>query len=153
MSIDEEKLGNALVGRGLVSRDEIQGFLKKGDSSQSDSDDGSSETVLTRLVDAGLLTANQAKRLGPELPVLMNQQIPGYQLLKKLGQGSMGTVFRARQISMDRLVAIKVLSPKLAGNPEFIERFQREAHLAAKFSSNNVVQAIDVGYTAKVHYF
>ncbi|MBI3411707.1 MAG: serine/threonine protein kinase [Planctomycetes bacterium] len=149
MKTDEEKLGNALIGRGLVSRDEYKQFL----AAPSDQNDANCDSTLGRLVGAGLLTAGQAKRLAPELPALMNQHIPGYQLLEKLGQGSMGTVFKARQLSMNRLVAVKVLLPRLAANPEFIERFHREAHLAAKFSSNNVVQAIDVGSTAKVHYF
>src|SRR5262249_10783825 len=84
---------------------------------------------------------------------LLNQQIPGYQLLEKLGQGSMGTVYKARQLSMNRLVAIKILLPRLAANKEFTERFTREAHLAARFSSNNVVQAIDVGAAGPLHYF
>jgi serine/threonine-protein kinase len=87
------------------------------------------------------------------LPSLINQQVPGYQFLEKLGQGAMGTVFKARQLSMNRLVAVKVLLPKLAANKDFLERFQREAHLAAKFSSNNVVQAIDVGSAGPIHYF
>ena len=149
MGVEEEKLGNALVGRGLVSREEYQQFLAR----PADKDDSKPEKVLARLVESGLVTASQAKRLAPELPALMNQQIPGYQLLQKLGHGSMGTVFKARQLSMNRLVAIKVLSPRLAANPDFLDRFHREAHLAAKFSSNNVVQAIDVGSTGKVQYF
>src|SRR5207244_268938 len=65
----------------------------------------------------------------------------------------MGTVFKAQQLSMNRLVAIKVLHSKLAANAGFLERFQREAHLAARFSSNNVVQAIDVGSAGNIHYF
>ena len=80
-------------------------------------------------------------------------QIPGYELMDKLGQGSMGEVYKARQISMNRLVAVKILKPKTSINRDFIERFHREAHLAAKFSSNNVVQAIDVGSAGKHHYF
>jgi serine/threonine-protein kinase len=65
----------------------------------------------------------------------------------------MGTVFKARQLSMDRLVAIKLLQPRLAANREYLERFTREAHLAAKLSSNNIVQAIDVGSAGPLHYF
>src|SRR5439155_27212981 len=84
---------------------------------------------------------------------LVKHQIPGYQLLEKLGQGAMGTVFRSRQLSMNRLVAIKVLSPKLAANPSYIERFTREAHVAAKLSHNNIVQAIDVGSAGKIQFF
>src|SRR5262249_7399921 len=64
-----------------------------------------------------------------------------------------GIVFKARQLSMDRDVAIKVLHPRLAGKKGFLERFRFEAHTAAKFSSNNVVQAIDVGTAGNVHYF
>ena len=91
----------------------------------------SPEAILQRLVKTGYLTVHQARRAAQELPLIMNQQIPGYQLLEKLGQGSMGTVFKARQLSMNRLVAIKVLLPRLAANPEFIDRFQREARAAA----------------------
>jgi serine/threonine-protein kinase len=88
-----------------------------------------------------------------ELPLLSGEQIPGYELLEKIGQGAMGAVYKARQTSMNRLVAIKVLNPRLAGNPDFIQRFMREAHLAAKLSHNNIVQAIDVGSVGAVHYF
>ncbi len=91
--------------------------------------------------------------MGGELQNLTKHHIPGYQLLEVLGKGSMGTVFKARQLSMNRLVAMKILRPKLAANGDFLERFQREAHLAAKFSSNNVVQAIDVGSAGSIQYF
>src|ERR1700738_1692451 len=83
----------------------------------------------------------------------VGQQIPGYQLLEKLGQGAMGTVFKARQLSMNRLGAIKGLQSRLAANPDFLQRFTREAHLAAKLSHNNIVQAIDVGSAGPLHYF
>ena len=54
---------------------------------------------------------------------------------------------------MDRLVAVKMVNPRLAANPYYLERFTREAHIAAKLSRNNVVQAIDVDSTGKMHYF
>lgn len=142
----EEKLAHALASRGLATRDEFQ-------LARSPNSPGDLEAILGRLVKANRLTTSQVKRLIQELPSLAQQQIPGYHLLEKLGQGSMGTVFKARQLSMDRLVAIKVLSPKLAADAKFLERFQREARLAAKFSSNNVVQAIDVGSAGNLNYF
>lgn len=149
-NLDEEKLAHALISRGLVTREEYQQFRAAHDMPGGPV---APDALLEHLVQTGFLTTHQAKRLGPELASLMNQQIPGYQLLEKLGQGSMGTVFKARQLSMNRLVAIKVLAPKLAANKDFLERFQREAHLAAKFSSNNVVQAIDVGSAGNINYF
>jgi serine/threonine-protein kinase len=54
---------------------------------------------------------------------------------------------------MNRLVAVKVLHPRLASNPQYLEALTREAHLAAKLSHNNIVQAIDVGAAGAVHFF
>ena len=97
---------------------------------------------------AGFLTANQGQRAKQGLSALLHQQIPGFQLLDKLGQGSMGTVYRARQLSMNRFVAVKMLHPRLAANPDLLARLIRKRHLAAKLSHNNIVQAIDVGWPA-----
>jgi serine/threonine protein kinase len=140
--LEEEKLGHALISRGLLTREEFQQFRGRAEAAAGE---WSPEDTLARLARAGLLTDKQAKRLAAELKALIKHHIPGYQLLEKLGMGSMGTVYKARQLSMNRLVAIKILKPKLAANEEFLDLFQREAHLAAKFSRNNVVQAIEVG--------
>ncbi|MBM4071356.1 MAG: serine/threonine protein kinase [Planctomycetes bacterium] len=144
--LNEEKLGHALVSRGMITREEF-------DQCRGDDGDDSATALLNRLVKSGFLTIHQARRANKELADLMSQQIPGYDLLDKLGQGAMGLVWKARQVSMNRLVAIKVLKPKLAADPEFLKRFTREAHVAAKLSHNNVVQAIDVGSAGKIHYF
>jgi serine/threonine protein kinase len=144
---DEDRLAHALVSRGLVTREEI------GQCRPAAGADAGPGALLTRLVDAGLLTPNQARRATQELSRLLIQQIPGYELVEKLGQGSMGVVYKARQLSMNRLVAIKVLLPRLAANPRYLERFTHEAHIAAKLSHNNIVQAIDVGSAGKLHYF
>ena len=65
----------------------------------------------------------------------------------------MGTVYKARQMSMNRLVAVKVLLPRLIADPKFLQRLTREAHLAARLSHNNIIQAIDVGSAGPLHYF
>jgi serine/threonine-protein kinase len=145
-SFEDEKLAHALISRGLITRAEWQ-------EARTAEAVGNPTLILARLVQNGHLTLNQAQRLKGELATITAQQIPGYQVLEKLGEGATGTVFKARQLSMDRLVAIKRLHPKLAANKEFLERFLREAHLAAKFSSNNVIQAIDVGQAGGIHYF
>jgi serine/threonine-protein kinase len=145
--VEEERLAHALVSRGLVTREEVQPFRS------STPDAAGTDRFLVRLVKAGVLTANQAKRATQELTALLHQQIPGYQLVSKLGQGSMGTVYKARQLSMNRLVAIKMLHPKLAAQQDLLNKLIREAHLAAKLSHNNIVQAIDVGSAGNLHYF
>jgi serine/threonine protein kinase len=146
MQVDDERLAHALISRGLVTQDEVQ-------HCRAELAGAKPEGLLVRLVEAGFLTSHQARRAAQELPMLLGQQIPGYQVLEKLGQGSMGTVYKARQLSMNRLVAVKVLHPRLAANPEFLKRLTREAHLAAKLNHNNIIQAIDVGYAGMIHYF
>jgi serine/threonine-protein kinase len=146
VNVDEERLAHALISRGLLTREEYQQCPPPEGA-------GGPGHLLVRLVRAGFLTGNQARRANQEMDLLLGQQIPGYQLMEKLGQGSMGTVYKARQLSMDRLVAVKVLLPRLAANPDFLERFTREAHLAARLSSNNIVQAINVGAAGPLHYF
>ena len=77
----------------------------------------------------------------------------GYQVLKLLGRGGMGAVYLARQISLDRLVAVKVMLPKAAANPGFVARFTREAYAAAQMVHHNVVQIYDIGSANNTHYF
>jgi serine/threonine-protein kinase len=71
--------------------------------------------------------------------------IGGFRITAKLGQGGMGAVFKAIQISMDRPVALKLLPPGLARNENFIERFRREARVSVQIAHPNLVQGIDVG--------
>lgn len=77
----------------------------------------------------------------------------GYRIDGKLGSGGMGDVYEATQISLNRKVALKILPAHLANDEEFIERFYAEAEVLATFSHNNIVQVIDVGEAAGVHFF
>jgi formylglycine-generating enzyme required for sulfatase activity len=79
--------------------------------------------------------------------------IAGFQLLKRVGSGGMGTVYRAKQLSVDRIVAVKILKPSLARDRKFLERFKEEAKAAAKLNHPNIVQAIDAGEAEGYFYF
>ncbi len=84
----------------------------------------------------------------PDKPVASGKlpsSIGGFEFIAKIGQGGMGTVFKARQISLDRVVALKILPPSLAKDEKFIGRFQREARTSAKLNHPNIVQVISVG--------
>ena len=81
------------------------------------------------------------------------RRLAGYELIRRLGRGAMGVVFLARQISMDRSVAIKVLAPRLARNDDYLRRFQREARSAARLNHTNIVGAIQVGEADGYHFF
>jgi serine/threonine protein kinase len=78
---------------------------------------------------------------------LMGKVISGsYKIEKFVGQGGMGAVFQAKQLSLDRNVAVKFLSAALAMDREILERFQREARAASNIGHPGIVQVIDMGY-------
>jgi len=80
------------------------------------------------------------------------RELGGFELLEKIGQGGMGSVFKARQKDLDRLVAVKILAPRLARSEEFVARFFREARAAGRLNHPNIVAAIDVGESEGFYY-
>ncbi|MEZ5483592.1 MAG: protein kinase [Lysobacteraceae bacterium] len=79
-------------------------------------------------------------------------EIPGYRVLRPLGRGGMASVHLAMQESVQREVALKIMSPVLAADPQFGDRFLREARIAAKLHHRHVVQVHDVGVHGDHHY-
>src|SRR5690606_12651870 len=68
-----------------------------------------------------------------------------YRVLAKLGEGGMGAVYRAEQISLKRQVALKILRPELSTDPALVRRFNGEAELAARLNHPNTVTLFDFG--------
>jgi eukaryotic-like serine/threonine-protein kinase len=68
-----------------------------------------------------------------------------YELLELLGTGGFGRVYRVRDLQLERLVALKVLHPSLIRDPSVVERFRREAQLAARLDHPNIVNIYDIG--------
>lgn len=90
----------------------------------------------------------------PPGPEGKHHRIAGYEVLAKIGEGGMGVVFKARQISLDRIVALKVLPPKLTADARFVERFLREARATAKLSHPNIVRIYEVDRSkGGIHYY
>jgi serine/threonine-protein kinase len=114
---------------------------------------GLKEDIGTVLVKKKFMTAEQAKEVRQFQGQRSGVEIGGYQILEKIGQGGMGVVFKARQISLDRIVALKILNPKLAADSAYTERFLREARAVAKLSHPNIIVGIDVGKHGKYFYF
>lgn len=80
-------------------------------------------------------------------------RLDGYEIQDLLGEGGMGAVYLARQLSLDRDVAIKTIKPEWSSNPGFLSRFTREAYAAAQLAHHNVVQIYDLGEDQQTHYF
>ena len=79
-------------------------------------------------------------------------QIPGYRILRPIGEGGMASVFLAVQESLDREVALKVMAPALAANPEFAHRFLTEGKITARLQHPNLVTVHDIGHHGNVYY-
>ncbi len=147
-------LGRLVVEHGLVSADEVKAAVERQKSIAAT--EASQKSLADVLLEQGSITQGQLKRVRPQVEEQKNsagQQIPGFQILKKLGAGAMATVYLAKQVSLDRPVAIKVLPKKFMTNPEFVERFYAEGRAAAKLNHANIVGAYDVGKSGDFHYF
>ncbi|MEM7110901.1 MAG: protein kinase [Chloroflexota bacterium] len=75
-----------------------------------------------------------------------------YRLLKRIGSGGMSIVYQAQDMSLGRMVAVKMLHESLTGDEGFLRRFQREAHAAANLSHPNIVTVHDIGQDGFKHY-
>ena len=84
---------------------------------------------------------------------LAGKNLGNYKIVGKLGQGGMATVCKAHELSLNRMVALKVLSPQLSEDKAYIKRFQREAQAAAQLNHPNIVQIYAIGEEQGVYYF
>lgn len=153
-ALDESALEKSIIRRGLATAQELD--YCKQQKVRLAKERGEAPGLLQVMIAAKALTESQARRLYQEVASTESQKkfdIPGYQIIDRLGKGSMGVVYKAKQVSVDRIVAVKVLLDQLASNREFIKRFDREAKIAAKLSHNNIVNAIDAGEVGGHYYF
>lgn len=85
-------------------------------------------------------------------PQELNRLLPNYRVDKLIGQGGMGAVYQAFQPSLDRTVAIKIMSHRFANDPSFAERFSREAKTMARLNHQNIVNVYDYGQAGEACY-
>lgn len=131
--------------------------------------DGSPKTRFVPLVDhpsdAGRTGAHtpggdqlDTDRTGPHTPSdearqISIPEIPGYEILGVLGKGGMGVVFKARQIGLDRIVALKMILAGAHASSEAIGRFDAEARAVARFQHPNIIQIYEIGQCGDMPYF
>ncbi len=143
-------VGQLAIERGLATPEEV----KHCQTLASGSDAPAARSLAQLLVQNEYVTERQLARLRQIVEEERSgQQIPGFRVESKLGAGAMAKVFKARQVSLDRPVAIKVLPKKFSTNPQFIERFYNEGRAAAQLNHPNIVQAFDVGRAGDLYYF
>ncbi len=143
--------GEVCVSLGLVTRDQLRECL---DEQRKLRHEGKRRFIGSLLQQKGHLTEDDVRRVCVALEEkIADDRIQGYRIICHLGRGNMALVFAATQINLDRIVALKILDPKLLFDSEFVERFLREAQAAARLNHPNIVQAYDVGSSQELHYF
>lgn len=143
--------GKMAVDQGLCTDDE----LKESVSVLKERMQDKPIALKDLMVQMSYITAGQANRLKNNIKASKTAatQIPGYKILGKLGSGAMAVVYKAKQLSLNREVAIKILPKRFSENPEYVERFYKEGQAAGKLNHNNIVAAYDVGESGGYHYF
>ena len=156
-TLQDMNLERTIIRRGLATPEEVQHCKAQRTkiAEAKEKEQAPAPSLLEVMVAAKALTASQARRVLMEVGGEGNGklEVPGYVILEQIGKGSMGLVYKAKQASVNRVVAVKVLLNALAQNKEFIKRFRREAEIAAKLAHNNIVGVIDAGEVAGHHYF
>ena len=127
---------NSMNGTFVNSKKTRESLLNIGDKIQI------GETLFSFLGDSPL------QKQGP-----IGQTIEGYKIIERIGRGGMGTVYKATQISLKRVVALKILSEELIKDKTFVDLFIQEAQAAAQLNHPNIVQVYDVAVKNNVYYF
>jgi serine/threonine protein kinase len=147
---------DTLFGRmALEQRLCTEGELQRCQEEQRNRAAEDPSTLEELMLEYGFVTETQADRLKERIEEskLAHRRIPGYKVLGKVGSGAMAVVYKARQLSLDRIVAVKVLPRRFTEKSDYVDRFFKEGRLAAKLNHNNIVQAIDVGESGGLYYF
>lgn len=156
-AIQDANLERTIIRRGLATPEEVNHCKAQRVkiAAAKEKEQEPAPGLLEVMVAAKALTASQARRILQEVGGEGERkfEVPGYVILERIGKGSMGLVYKAKQASVNRVVAVKVLLDALAQNKEFIKRFRREAEIAAKLAHNNIVGVMDAGEVAGHHYF
>jgi serine/threonine protein kinase len=145
MSLSLKEFARNWIGSGLVTAADVETYLAGLTTLPVDG-----EALARHAVEDGRLTRFQARQIfsGKGRSLLLGN----YLVLDKLGHGGMGMVLKARHRRMERIVALKVLSPSITSTPELLSRFQREMKAAARLEHLNIVTAYDADESNGVHF-
>ena len=163
---DQKRIGEEAVRRGLVAAVVMEAAAREWAAQDGD------ESLAGYLIRREVLRREQVDELaaaiaaeGPEnAPVVEpaaegaraphpSEVIQGYRILERLGRGGMGSVYRAEQTGMNRIVALKILRRPFGKEEEHVERLRREARLVGSLDHPNIVRGLDVGQHGPYHYF
>ncbi len=149
--------GVLAVRNGLITPEQLEQVRAKQAASANL---GENRTLKDIILADRLMTIEQVDRVERAQAQLTKDRerkqdlkFKGYEIISTLGEGGLGSVFKARQVSMNRLVALKVLHIQWLTDDEFRKRFVLEARIVGKLSHQNLIQVYDVGKEGDYYYF
>ncbi len=155
---DDFRYGQLAIEGRLITPEQFDNCMTKVKQTES--------SLSQVLVDEGIIDQTTSDRLNKALKrilrdervrseggLLANKQVGGYKLLRRIGEGGMGEVYLAEQLTMHRQVALKILHDKWVDDEEFRKRFLLEARAAGKLSHQNLIQVYDVSKYQGKYYF
>jgi hypothetical protein len=150
MSADknERELVDRALRSGLISAAQLSEAVRKQDMLEKA---GVAQSLAEILERDGVVSRADLEKAGKD--PLEGLQLSGFLVERKLGEGGMGAVYRAKQVSLGRPVALKVLAPRYAKESEFVARFEREARAAARLHHPHVVQPLEIGAEKGYHFY
>ena len=141
-------LESRLKSTGMITQEQLQRGLAQKNTKHSFSAPWEESSSLGEiLVGQGYLSQKDLANLRN-----LTDFIPGYTLQQKIGEGKFGLVYKARQNSMDRAVAIKIINPRFSHQQAVMQRFFREIHALGHLSHPDIIHGIDCGSVGELHY-
>ncbi len=122
------------------------------DSQQPNQADDAMAATLVDMNSSGPAPANTSELTHPTGPSGAHVVAGRYELVALLGQGGMGNVYKARDLELEEIVAVKTLKPELVDNDSAVERFRSEVKLARKVTHRNVARTFDIGTCGNIPY-
>ena len=150
MAKSDTEFARAAISLKLVTQDQANECLRLLAQLRQQ---GTKASIASVFVQKGYLDRAQVGSVLRALSQPRISHIGQYKLIARVGQGGMGTVYKAKQESLDKIVAVKVLAPALARKSDFVERFVREAQASGRLNHPNIVLGIDAGEAGGYYYF
>lgn len=152
--LEDATLEKHVVLRGFVTKKHIQEAHQIQEKARLE---GRALSLGEALLEKRYITITQLKRLRAEIEGDGEDEpypeIKGYEIVKKIRKGGMGTVYKARQLSMDRIVALKILAKELTDDETYVKRFLIEAKAVGKLNHENIVAGYDAGSWNGLYFF
>ncbi|MFH1423240.1 MAG: protein kinase [Planctomycetota bacterium] len=146
----DDKFGRIAIKKNFITSEQLTEALSIQEKVRNER--GISKALGEILVQRGLITSKQITEILEEQGKRLQNQIEGYEVVAKIGQGSMAAVFKAVQHSTNAIVALKVVLPSLVKSPQNAEKFIKEAEAAVKLEHPNIVRSIEAGQFSGFHF-